>query len=63
MDNPAMYFVPNSNAKVYSTHQSVSDRTQTHDVRSYCDACNHVNTPVFLQFGGIVCSVTHIVGH
>lgn len=63
MDNPAMYFVPNSNAKAYSTHQSVSDCKQTHNDRSCYDALNHINTTVFLQFGGVVCSTTHIVGH
>ena len=63
MDNPAMYFVPNSSAKAYLVHQSVSDSTQAHDDRTYCDAHKHINTAVFMQFGGIVCSVTHIVGH
>ena len=63
MDNPAMYFVPNSNAKAYSNHGFSDAQSKEYDSDSYYNAHANAKSVVFIQIGSVTCPILHIVGH
>lgn len=63
MDNPAMYFVPNSNVQIYSNKHNSNVNVCKHETSSYCDAHVSAKSQVLLQFGSIICPVIYSVGH
>ena len=63
MDNPSMYFVPNSNVSSYSNHHNACIQPKHIGHRMYVDTQTNAKSTVFMQYGHMICSVVYMIGH